>query len=108
MTDPPITLATRADAERCAAVLTLAFSSDPANRWVWPDPHQYLDAFPNFVRALGGRAFDLGAAYRLGDYSGVALWLPPGEAPDEEALTELIRRSVADHRQDALLTVFEQ
>jgi len=73
-----------------------------------PDPRQYLGAFPRSVRAFAGRSFDLGAAYRLGDFSGVALWLPPGTLPDEEALTDLIRRSVADHLQDAMFTMFEQ
>jgi hypothetical protein len=45
MSDSSIRTATAADAERCLAVLTLAFCSDPPCRWVWPDPQQYLEAF---------------------------------------------------------------
>jgi GNAT superfamily N-acetyltransferase len=108
MSNPPIHHAGRRDADRCIAALTLAFSSDPACRWAWPDPRQFLNAFPGFVRAFGGQAFDAGTAYRVGDYWGVALWLPPGESPDEEALVNLIRRTVANDLQDELLAVFEQ
>ena len=38
--------ATGADAERCLAVLTLAFGSDPPCRWAWPDPQQYWKRSP--------------------------------------------------------------
>jgi hypothetical protein len=75
--------ATAADLERCLAVLTLAFSSDPACRWAWPDSQQYLEAFPRFVRAFGGGAIDLGTAYYTENFAGVALWLPPGVATAE-------------------------
>ena len=59
MPDPFIRTAMAADAERCLATLTLAFSGDPPCRWAWPDPQQYLEAFPGFARAFGGRAIDL-------------------------------------------------
>ena len=62
MSDTMIRTATVADAERCVAVLTLAFGSDPPCRWTWPDPHQYLEAFPRFARAFGGSALELGGA----------------------------------------------
>ena len=105
---PPITVATPAEIDRCSALLTLAFADDPAGRWIWPDPHQYLEAFARFVRAFGGKAFERDAAHRLDDYSGVALWLPPGDLPDDEALSVLIRDSVEPHLQDAVLELFEQ
>lgn len=41
MADALIRTATAADAERCLAVLALAFGSDPPSRWAWPDPQQY-------------------------------------------------------------------
>ena len=62
MSDTMIRTATVADAERCVAVLTLAFGSDPPCRWTWPDPHQYLEAFPRFARAFGSSALELGTA----------------------------------------------
>jgi hypothetical protein len=53
MADSLIRTAATADAERCLAVLALAFGSDPPCRWAWPDPQQYLEAFPRFARAFG-------------------------------------------------------
>jgi ribosomal protein S18 acetylase RimI-like enzyme len=109
MSIPAITAAiTTTDRERAVAALALAFSSDPACRWAWPDPRQYLDAFPGFVRAFAGKAFDRGTAHRLGEYRGVALWLSPDDAPDEEALETLIRHTVAESLQDKLLAVFAE
>jgi GNAT superfamily N-acetyltransferase len=103
-----IRTATVADAERCVAVLTLAFGSDPPCRWTWPDPHQYLEAFPRFARAFGGRALELGTAHYAEGFSGVALWLPPGVTPDEASLVQVIQATVTAAQQDALFAIFEQ
>jgi hypothetical protein len=66
MSDAFIRTATAADAERCLAALTLAFSGDPPCRWAWPDAQQYLEAFPMFARAFGGGAIDHGTAQVAG------------------------------------------
>jgi GNAT superfamily N-acetyltransferase len=63
------------------ATLTLAFAADPANRWCWPAPADFLAAFPVFARALGGRAFANESGFEVGEGAGVALWLPPGVEP---------------------------
>lgn len=99
------------EVERCLAALTLAFASDPPCRWSWPDPGQYLDAFPRFARAFGGAAFDRGTAHyceRNGRISGVAMWLPPGSAPDEPALVQVIHDTVAPETKAAMISMFEQ
>ena len=36
---------TRSDKNRFEAAMTLAFSADPAARWAWPDPLQYINTF---------------------------------------------------------------
>jgi GNAT superfamily N-acetyltransferase len=95
-------------AEQAIAVIVLAFSTDPAARWSYPDPDRYLTHFPAIVRAFGGKAFAHGAAYHLSGFSGAALWLPPGIQPDEETLASVLRRSVAAERQAAVFAVFEQ
>ena len=107
-----ITTATASDEERAMAVLTLAFSADPANRWAWPDPAQYLASFPRLARAFGGRAFELGTAHvaidRAGDYAGAALWLPPDVHPDEDALVALLQQTIPEAGRDDLFAVLEQ
>jgi len=108
MPDLLIRAAVAADAERCLAALTLAFSGDPPCRWAWPDPQQYLEAFPRFARAFGGRAITHGTAHYYEGFSGVALWLPPGAAPDEESLVKVIENTVADGRKGAMFSMFEQ
>ena len=82
MSDPFIRTGIAAHTERCLAALTLAFSGDPPCRWAWPDPQQYLEAVPRFARAFGGGAI-------------VALWLPPGAAPDEESLARKTHNSLS-------------
>jgi ribosomal protein S18 acetylase RimI-like enzyme len=104
----PVKAATAADAERVTAVLTLAFSADPAVRWVYPDLQQYWSCWPDFVRAFGGRAFDHGTAEHTDGYAGAALWLPPGVHPDDDALVALLQRSVTEHDQEEVFAVLEQ
>jgi len=85
-----VQIATAADKAAATAVLTLAFSGDPAARWTWPDPKSYLGAFPRFVEAFGGAAFHKGSAHYVPG-AGVALWLPPDVDSDEAAMMELMR-----------------
>jgi len=108
MADSLIRTATAADAERCLTALTLAFSGDPPCRWAWPDPRQYLEAFPRFAQAFGGAAIEHGSANYYEGFSGVALWLPPGVAPDEASLARVIENTVAAARRDAMISMFEQ
>lgn len=108
MPERSIKTATAADTERCLAVLTLAFGSDPAARWTWPDQRQYLEAFPRFARAFGGAAIGLGTAHYYEGFAGVAFWLPPGSAPDEESLMNVFQETVDDDRRDTVYSVMEQ
>jgi len=88
-----VQIATAADKAAATAVLTLAFSTDPAARWTWPDPKTYLAALPRFVEAFGGAAFHKGSAHYIPG-AGVALWLPPDVDSDEAAMMELMRTTV--------------
>src|SRR5687767_15972956 len=63
LTQPKIKTAAASDEASIAAVLALAFSTDPGARWAWPDPQQLLTHFPTFVKALAGAAFTSGSAY---------------------------------------------
>src|SRR5215204_6219335 len=100
--------ATASDEASIIEVLVRANWEDPAARWVWPDPQQFLTHFPSFVRAFGGKAFAHGSAYYVDGYAGAALWLPPEVHPDEAELVSWIQRTVSVWVQDELLAVFEQ
>jgi GNAT superfamily N-acetyltransferase len=90
-----VTAASAEAADRAVAALVLAFATDPATRWTWPDPRVYLAHFPSFVRAFGGKAFAHGTADLLANGTGAALWLPPDVHPDDEALDAVLQPSVA-------------
>jgi ribosomal protein S18 acetylase RimI-like enzyme len=108
MTTPIIQTATASDEAPSIAVVVLAFSADPAARWTWPDPQQYLRHFPSFVRAFGGKAFAHGSAYYVEGYAGAALWLPPDVHPDEDVLISLVQCTVSEPMQKDVFAVFEQ
>jgi hypothetical protein len=58
----PITIATRAHEPQVASILTLAFSTDPLMRWMYPEPLQITTCFPDFVSGFGSAALDHGSA----------------------------------------------
>jgi hypothetical protein len=70
--DSLVRTAKAADEDPAIDAVVLAFSADPAARWTWPDPQQYLSHFPTFVRAFGGRAFAHKTAYCVDGYAGTA------------------------------------
>jgi ribosomal protein S18 acetylase RimI-like enzyme len=106
--EPTVLATSRNHEESAIAPLVLAFASDPAVRWMYPDAHQYRTFFPRFARAFGGKAFALGTAHHLEEFRGTALWLPPGVAPDDDVLLPLLEETVAPERLSHLFAVFEQ
>ena len=106
--DLPTVRAMSADDEvEAIATVVLAFSADPVTRWTWPHSHQYLAAMPRFVRAFGGSAFTHGGAYCMSEYTGAALWLPPGVHPDEGALGELMKSTASAAAREEGPAIFE-
>ena len=108
MATQQIKTATQTEVDQCTAVIVLAFSSDPGVRWMYPNPYQYLENFPRFVRAFGGKAFEHSTAQYVDGFLAAALWLPPGVQPDEEALVTLIENSVPEGHRGAVFALFEQ
>jgi len=89
---------THAEQAEALHTLMLAFAADPVVRWMYPDPQQYLTHFAPFAQAFAGRAFDHGAALRVEDGRGVALWLPPDVHADELEIAALLEQSVHPNR----------
>ena len=103
-----ITTATAEQADQAAAVIALAFTSDPVVRWTYPDPGEYLRHWPVVVKAFGGNAFAHGTAHIAPEFAGAALWLSPGVHPDEDALDAALQATVAPERVSAIFEMFEQ
>lgn len=103
-----IKVATPAEKERIISVMVLAFCGDPVVRWVWSDPQRYLESFPLFVNAFGGKAFSTGSAYYLDDFSGAALWLPPKVHFDEAAVGSALESTMPKEIQADGFAVFDQ
>ena len=95
-------------AERIYGALTLAFAADPASRWLFAEADSFLRNFPKFARALAGPALQNGTGLAMENYAAVALWLAPGEGPDEQTLGELIETAVAREKQDDMAAVVEE
>jgi ribosomal protein S18 acetylase RimI-like enzyme len=108
MDRPEIRVADQAEAARAVSVQLMAFSSDPVTRWLWPEPHEYVNHFPAFVRGFGGRAFENGAAHVTNDFLGGSLWLPPGVTPDGDALEMLVNETVAEPGRSEVFSILEQ
>jgi ribosomal protein S18 acetylase RimI-like enzyme len=86
----------------------VAFAADPVERWLYPEPGQYLECFPRFLAAFGGRAFDAQAVWRLGGFSAIALWLPPGIEADGDAITAVLADSVSSDKHADMFAVLSQ
>src|SRR5918999_4388544 len=68
------------------AAIVAAFLTNPAARFAWPAPHDYLQAMPLAVREFAGGSFEHGTAYVSADLCATALWLPPRVHPNGAAL----------------------
>jgi GNAT superfamily N-acetyltransferase len=99
--------AAKLDLEQIINSIVLAFRADPAARWMYPSPQQYLKNFPNFVRTFGAKAFDSETVYYIDGYSGAAFWLPPQTEPDSEAIGAFLQQTISE-QQEEVFAVLEQ
>jgi ribosomal protein S18 acetylase RimI-like enzyme len=93
--------------ERVYATLVSAFTDDPVERWLYPDDEQYHRAFPPFLHAFGGRAFETGGVWQVEGGAAVALWLPPGNSADGDVIVEILTETVATEKHDDMFSVLE-
>ena len=96
------------DERRAIATITIAFSNDPWCAGSIRDPHRYLTYWPLFVKAFAGAAFESGTAHSIGEYGGVAMWLPPGVASDDEEMGALAPEAVPEAEQEEVFSFFDQ
>jgi GNAT superfamily N-acetyltransferase len=93
---------------RALDTLVVAFTADPVERWLYPEAYQYLTHFPAFLSAFGGKACDEGTVWRLGAFSGVALWLPPHVDLDGDAIVAVLTDTVAPEKHKDTFAVLGQ
>jgi ribosomal protein S18 acetylase RimI-like enzyme len=96
------------DEDRAIATLTMAFADDAVTRWVLRDPLLYLTYWPPLVKAFGGAAFAGGTADSIDDSSGIALWLAPGVAGDDEAMGALAAEAIPEAEQEEVFAFMGQ
>jgi GNAT superfamily N-acetyltransferase len=63
---------------------------------------------PAFTLAFGGSGFSHEGAHCTADYSGAALWLPPGVHSDDAALGQIVEDSVDGAIRGDLYAILEQ
>jgi ribosomal protein S18 acetylase RimI-like enzyme len=96
------------DQNAAIGAIVAAFRGDPVAQWFYPDPQQYDEVFPRFVRILAEAAFAHGNVYCTEDYSAAALWLPPGVHPDEKAVAAIVDATIPRSSQPAVAALLEQ
>jgi len=106
--DGAIRVASETDRQELLATLMRAFSTDPVLRWVFPVDEVFQGAFPVLANAFGGGAIGHGTAYVAPGNAGAALWLPPGEAPDDNGMKSVLVDYVSPGRLDQIQAFFDR
>ncbi len=74
----------------------------------FPDSARYFAVASNFIDAFGGRAVEHGGADKIAGFAAVALRLPPGVAPDGEAMGAIIGAHTPAEKMEDGGALFEQ
>jgi GNAT superfamily N-acetyltransferase len=106
--DSQLTVSSTAEEDRAIATLTTAFADDAVTRWVLRDAHLYLTYWPRLIQAFAGASFAGGTADSIDDLGGVALWLAPGVASDDEAMGALGVEAIPAAEQDEVFAFMGQ
>jgi ribosomal protein S18 acetylase RimI-like enzyme len=86
--------------------LTLAFAADPIMRWFWPEPKDYLGAFPEFTEAFIEAAFEAETVWVSEAGSGASCWQPPGVQTDGDAIGKAVFSTLDKSKQSAAEDMF--
>jgi ribosomal protein S18 acetylase RimI-like enzyme len=108
MNMPAAVTAKGKDKDRVVDAIVLAFARDPVMRWGYPEPHGYLEHFKSFAKVSCGRAFEHDSAHQISDFSGAAVWLPPGVELDQDAMVGQLERTLDGQRLKVVFAMLEQ
>ena len=81
-------------------LLLLAFSNDPFQRYLMPDPSTYLRNSAIWFNNAASQSISLNAMMGTDDYSGIALWFPPNHTIEYEVLDATLKELPSDSQQD--------
>ena len=78
---PEVRVVEQDEVDRLISVMMIAFSVDPLMRYIFPEPHQFLNGGPFVFSEQGKTSLEAGATYVVNHYEGGAIWFPPGVEP---------------------------
>ncbi len=105
MSLPNISVVKAADKDRAIKTITLGFSTDPVQRWIWPEAEAFLKAKPRFAEASAGKGFDHETVYAVDGFKGVAMWLPPGVHTDGDAMGAIVAETARPEILEDLINI---
>ncbi|MFE9932655.1 hypothetical protein [Streptomyces sp. NPDC005533] len=94
---PPPHRPARPSAEHLSALLSAAFHDDALTRWMIPDERSRAHLLPGFFSVFVELSAAHDAILTTPDGDAVLLFLPPGAAPDEEALDAAFTHALGEH-----------
>ena len=108
MAEVVVSAATQQQKSRAIDTLVLGFAANPTCRWFWPDAQTDLWAMPRLIEAMAGKAFSHQTAYVDQQVHGAALWLAPGIATDDDAISTLMADTIDPSRHAEIGAFFEK
>lgn len=96
------------DRARAISTIVSAFTNDPVERWLFPEPERYQTYFGEFVAAFAGGRGDQQAIWALGDFHATAIWLAPGARIDEASVVAVLTDGVASEQHANLFPVWSR
>ena len=72
-------------------ILLLAFSSDPFQRYLMPDPSIFFKNSTIWFNNAASQSISTKSLFGTEDYSGVALWFPPDYVVEFDAIGETLK-----------------
>ena len=72
-------------------ILLLAFSSDPFQRYLMPDPSIFFKNSTIWFNNAASQSISTNSLFGTEDYSGVALWFPPNYVVEFDAIGETLQ-----------------
>ena len=88
-------------------ILLLAFSSDPFQRYLMPDPSIFFKNSTVWFNNAASQSISKKSLFGTEDHSGVALWFPPNFIVDFDAIGERLKDIPSNYQKDKILNDIE-